>query len=75
MKPAVLGRKNYINSGSHQGARNGEYMYTPLESCKMNGASHVAYMKDVLWSLIKIGTDYLQLIPVKELIRIKSRAN
>ena len=63
MKPVVLGRKNYMNYGSHQGASNGAYMYTLVESCKMSGGSPVAYIKDVLCSLIKGETDYLQLIP------------
>lgn len=63
MKPVVLGRKNYMNYGSNQGASNGAYMYTLVESCKMSGTSTVAYIKDVLCSLIKGETDYLQLIP------------
>lgn len=63
MKPVVLGRKNYMNYGSHQGASNGAYMYTLVESCKMSGGSPVAYIRDVLHSLIKGETDYLQLIP------------
>lgn len=62
MKSVVLGRKDYLNYCSHQGASNGTFMYTLAESCKMNGTSPVAYIKDVLCSLIKGGTDYLQLI-------------
>nr|WP_321522572.1 transposase domain-containing protein [uncultured Macellibacteroides sp.] len=38
---------------SHQVASNGAYMYTLVESCKMSGTSPVAYIKDVLCSLIK----------------------
>nr|WP_321522379.1 transposase [uncultured Macellibacteroides sp.] len=63
MKPVVLERKNYTNYGSHQGASNGAYMYTLVESCKMSGSSPVAYIRDVLHSLIKGETDNLQLIP------------
>ncbi|MCE5225085.1 MAG: transposase [Porphyromonadaceae bacterium] len=63
MKPVVMGRKNYKNYGSHQGASNGAYMYTLVDSCKISGGSPVAYLKDVLCSLIKGETDYLKLIP------------
>ena len=47
---------------SHQGANNGAYMCSQEESCRMSGMSPVAYIKDVLCSLIKGETDYLQLI-------------
>jgi hypothetical protein len=63
MKPVVLGRKNYIDHGFHQGASNGAYMYTLVENFKMSGTSPVTYIKDVLCSLINGETDYLQLIP------------
>jgi len=56
-------RKNYMNYGNHQGTSNGAYMYTLVESGKMSGGSPVAYIKDVLYSLAKGETDYLQLIP------------
>ena len=65
MKSVVLGSKNYMNYGSHQGASNGAYMYTLVESCKMSGTLPVSYIKGVLYSLIKGETDYLQLIPFK----------
>lgn len=52
MKPIVLRRKNYINHGSHQGASNGAYMYTLVESFKMSGTSPVTYIKDLLCSLM-----------------------
>lgn len=62
MKPFVLGRKNYMNYDSLQGASNATYMYTLEESCKMSDSSPVVYNKDVLYSLIKVEPDYLQLI-------------
>lgn len=62
IKPIVMGRKNYMNFGSYQGANNGAYMCSQEESCRMSGMSPVAYIKDVLCSLIKGETDYLQLI-------------
>ena len=52
MKPVLLERKDYMNHGFHQGASNGAYMYTLVESCKMSGGSPVAYIKDLLCSLI-----------------------
>ena len=51
---------NYV---SHQGASNGLYMYTPVESSKMRGMSPVAYTKDVLCLLIKDEINYLQSMP------------
>lgn len=48
-----------MNYGSHQGASNGVYMYSLMESCKMRGGSPDVYIKDVLCSLIKEKNDYL----------------
>ena len=63
MKPIVMGRKNYMNFGSHQGANNAAYMCSLEESYKLSGRSPVAYIKDVLCSLVKGETDFHSLYP------------
>lgn len=52
-----------MNHDIYQGASYGTYMYTLVESCNMKGTSPVAYIKEMLPSLSKGETDYLQLKP------------
>jgi hypothetical protein len=36
IRPVALGRKNYMFSGSHEGARNAALIYSFLGTCKIN---------------------------------------
>jgi transposase len=51
IKPLVLGRKNYLFAGSHEGAKNAAILYSIIETCKLNGINPFAYLKDVLTRL------------------------
>ena len=48
IKPLVIGRKNYLFAGSHQGAENAAVIYSLIETCKVLGINTYAYLKDVL---------------------------
>ncbi len=63
MRPVALGRKNYMTCGSHRGAEHAAFMYTIVESCKMNGIRPVQYIEDVLRRLSYGETDYGALLP------------
>lgn len=51
IRPTVIGRKNYLFSGSHDGARNSAMFYTFLGSCKANGINPEEWLADVLEKL------------------------
>jgi hypothetical protein len=51
IRPSVIGRKNYLFSGSHHGARNSAIFYSFLGSCKMNGINPEEWLCDVLEKL------------------------
>lgn len=48
IKPIVIGRKNYLFAGSHQGAENAAVIYSLIETCKLLGINTFDYLKDVL---------------------------
>ena len=51
IRPTVIGRKNYMFSGSHDGARRSAMMYSFVGSCKMNGINPQEWLPDVLLKL------------------------
>lgn len=51
IRPTVIGRKNYMFSGSHDGARRSAMMYSFFGSCKMNGVNSQEWMPNVLLKL------------------------
>ena len=51
IRPTVIGRKNYMFSGSHDGARRSAMMYSFFGSCKMNGINPHIWLVDVLLKL------------------------
>lgn len=51
IRPTVIGRKNYMFSGSHDGARRSAMMYSFFGSCKMNGINPHEWLADVLLKL------------------------
>lgn len=51
IRPSVIGRKNYLFSGSHDGAQNSAVFYSLLGSCKINGINPEEWLADVLEKL------------------------
>lgn len=51
IRPTVIGRKNYLFSGSHEGAERSAMFYSFLGSCKMNGINPEEWLADVLKKL------------------------
>jgi len=48
IKPLVIGRKNWLFSGSHAGAEHGAILFSLIETCKLLGINTAVYLKDVL---------------------------
>jgi len=48
IRPLALGRKNYLFSGSHQGAERSAMLYSLLGSCKLNQVNPQEWLSDVL---------------------------
>ena len=44
----AMGRRNWLNSGSHEAAQNIAFMYSLYESCKMNDIDFGEYVEDIL---------------------------
>lgn len=64
IKPLVIGRKNWLFAGSHDGGKNAALLYSLIETCKLNGINPFAYLKDVLTRLpTTLNKDLYQLLP------------
>ncbi len=48
----AIGRRNWLHSGSHFAASNIGFMYSLLESCKLNGMDFGEYVEDILTRLM-----------------------
>jgi transposase len=53
MRPAALGRKNYLFAGSDEGGRTTAVLYTLTQTCRRHGIDPFAYLQDVLARLPK----------------------
>jgi hypothetical protein len=53
MRPAALGRKNYLFVGSDAGGRTAAVLYTMTQTCRRHGIDPFAYLRDVLERLPK----------------------
>ena len=51
IRPTVLGRKNYLFSGSHEGKLRSEIIYSFHGTCKMNDVNPKEWLADVLLRL------------------------
>jgi len=51
IRPLVIGRKNYLFAGSHQGAEAAAVIYSLIETCKINGINSYQYIKSTLEKL------------------------
>jgi transposase len=53
MRPAALGRKNFLFAGSDEGGRTTAVLYTLTQTCRRHGIDPFAYLQDVLTLLPK----------------------
>lgn len=49
----AIGRRNWLHTGSHFAAENIAFMYSLLESCKLNNINYGEYIEDVLTRIMK----------------------
>lgn len=49
----AIGRRNWLHTGSHFAAENIAFMYSLLESCKLNAVNFGEYIEDILTRLMK----------------------
>ncbi len=59
----AMGRRCWLNSGSHNAAANIAFMYSLYESCKMNDIDFGEYVEDILTQMMNGDTDYKSMIP------------
>ena len=59
----AMGRRNWLNSGSHEAAQNIAFMYSLFESCKMNDIDFGEYVEDILTRMMNGDDDYRSMIP------------
>jgi transposase len=59
IRPTVVGRKNYLFSGSHQGARRSAMIYSFFASCKVNNINPQLWLADVLGRIADTKTSRL----------------
>lgn len=48
IRPIALGRKNYMFSGSHDGAQRSAMLYSFMGTCKLHGINPMIWMVDIL---------------------------
>lgn len=66
----ALGRRNWIHTGSHFAAENIAFMYSLLESCKLNGINFGEYIEDILTRIMKGEEAYASFLPNNFLSRL-----
>lgn len=48
IRPLVIGRKNWLFAGSHEGAKRSAVIYSLIGTCRLLGVEPLAYLRDVL---------------------------
>ncbi|WP_152439805.1 IS66 family transposase, partial [Arcticibacter svalbardensis] len=48
IRPIALGRRNFLFSGSHDGAQRSAMLYSFMGTCKLHGINPMTWMEDVL---------------------------
>ena len=74
----AMGRRCWLNSGSHEAAQNIAFMYSLFESCKMNGIDFGEYVEDILTRMMNGDDDYRSMIPCRSIsdrLLLKGRKN
>lgn len=59
----ALGRRNWLQCGSHKAAEHTAFMYSLVESCRMNDIDFGDYIEYVLRELQNGNTNYRELLP------------
>lgn len=59
----ALGRRNWLQCGSHEAAEHTAFMYSLVESCKMNKIDFGDYIEHVLREIMDGNSDYPSLLP------------
>ena len=67
-----MGRRNWLHSGSNEGACNIAFMYSLFESCKLNGLNFGDYIEDILNRISEGDTDCESMIACNYKPRKKS---
>lgn len=65
IRPIAVGRRNWLFSGSVEGAKASSIIYSLVQTCRANGVEPYAYFKTVLNKIsdCKTSEDYRQLLP------------
>jgi transposase len=62
IRPTVLGRKNYLFSGSHEAAQRSAMFYSFIGSCKMNNINPEEWLADILEKISDTKTPQLSML-------------
>ena len=71
----AIGRRNWLHTGSHFAAENIAFMYSLLESCKLNNVNFGEYIEDILTRLMKGEQADMSFLPNNYVPRPKEEAN
>ena len=71
----AIGRRNWLHTGSHFAAENIAFMYSLLESCKLNNVNFGEYVEDILTRLMKGEKADASFLPNNYVPRPKEEAN
>ena len=71
----AIGRRNWLHTGSHFAAENIAFMYSLLESCKLNNVNFGEYIEDILTRLMKGEKADASFLPNNYVPRPKEEAN
>ncbi|SDF12328.1 Transposase [Mucilaginibacter pineti] len=64
IRTVAIGRKNYLFSGSHEGAQRSAMLYSLTATCKLNGINPLVWLTDVMQRLAYLPKEdkYLELL-------------
>lgn len=71
----AIGRRNWLHTGSHFAAENIAFMFSLLESCKLNNVNFGEYIEDILTRLMKGEKADSSFLPNNYVPRPKEEAN
>ena len=76
MRPAALGRKNFLFAGSDEGGRTTAVLYSLTQTCRRHGIDPFAYLRDVLTRLPKGDfQDLAELFPHRWAAALRAKPN
>lgn len=70
-----MGRRDWLHIGSHFAAENIAFMYSLLESCKLNDVNFGEYVEDILICLMKGEEVDTFFLPNNYVPRLKEETN